>query len=70
MAYQVLVEVAPPGFAERPRPQQAIPLKDDPRGRWRLRVGDYRVLYLIDDRRQLVVVTDIVHREKDTYDAR
>lgn len=31
---------------------------------WRLRVGEYRVLYLIDDALKLVVVARIAHRRK------
>jgi len=33
---------------------------------WRIRVGDYRVIYEIDDRRQTVDVTVIRHRS-DAY---
>jgi len=33
---------------------------------WRIRVGDYRVLYEIDDSAQLVHVFEIAHR-KDAY---
>jgi len=50
-------------------------LEDDPRpggvrklrgasGLWRLRVGDYRVLYAIDDDRNLVDVIAIRHRNE------
>src|SRR5436190_14688980 len=43
------------GLAQESRPQMARPLKGE-RGAWRLRVGDYRVLYRIDDSRLLVTV--------------
>jgi mRNA interferase RelE/StbE len=33
---------------------------------WRVRVGDYRVLYVIEDRRLIVVVVRIAHR-RDVY---
>lgn len=33
---------------------------------WRARVGDYRILFVIDDRRLLVVVVRIAHRS-DAY---
>ncbi|HEV2174139.1 MAG TPA: type II toxin-antitoxin system RelE/ParE family toxin [Candidatus Acidoferrales bacterium] len=34
---------------------------------WRIRVGDYRVVYIIDDERKVVSVSRIAHR-KDAYD--
>ena len=35
--------------------------------RWRIRVGNYRVVYAIDDRQKSVDVTRIAHR-KDAYE--
>lgn len=49
-------------LSERPRPANAMPLQVDPRRRWRLRVGDWRVLYVIDDRGRSILVTDILPR--------
>lgn len=37
------------------------------RNRWRIRVGDYRVVYAIDDEGRAVDITRIAHR-KDVYD--
>lgn len=51
-------------LAERPRPHGAIPLKGEGKGLWRLRVGDYRVLYLIQDQKLIVVVIDIGNRRE------
>ena len=34
---------------------------------WRVRVGDWRVLYLIDDEAKVVSVTHIAHR-RDVYE--
>ena len=34
---------------------------------WRIRVGNYRVVYIIDDDRKMVSVTRIAHR-KDVYE--
>ena len=31
---------------------------------WRLRVGDYRVLYIIDDEQRLVIVARVAHRRE------
>lgn len=49
-------------LSEQPRPPKAIPLRNDPHRRWRLRVGDWRVLYVIDDRERTILVTDILPR--------
>ncbi len=34
---------------------------------WRIRVGDYRVVYIVDDDRRTVSVTRIAHR-RDVYE--
>ncbi len=51
-------------LGEEPRPQGCLKLRDSPN--WRIRVGDYRVLYQIQDRRLVVVVVRIGHR-KEVY---
>ena len=43
------------------------PLRHGLKGRWRLRVGDWRVVYLIDHSTQVVTITAIRHR-KDVYE--
>ena len=53
-------------LAENPRPNGAIPLKGTNRSLWRMRVGDYRVLYRIEDERLTVIVIDIGNR-RDVY---
>ena len=47
-----------------PRPPGCKKLKDSPY--WRIRVGDYRVIYRIEEDRLLVLVVRIGHR-KDVY---
>lgn len=37
-------------------------------GLWRIRVGEYRVIYLIDDRIRVVTITRTAHR-RDVYRA-
>jgi mRNA-degrading endonuclease RelE of RelBE toxin-antitoxin system len=34
---------------------------------WRLRVGDLRVVYLVDDASRLVVVLKVARRSESTY---
>jgi mRNA interferase RelE/StbE len=46
-----------------PRPQDAKKLRDRD-GLLRVRVGDYRILYLVEDDRLVVVVVRIGHRRE------
>lgn len=55
------------GLREDPRPAGATKMVG--MDAWRLRVGDYRVVYLISDSVQVVEVTRIGHR-RDVYDRR
>jgi len=48
-----------------PRSSGALKLKGE-QGLWRIRVGDYRIVYTIDDRRKTVDVSLVRHR-KDVY---
>jgi mRNA interferase RelE/StbE len=66
-------------YADHPRIVEAVlALEDDPRPRgcrklfddiWRIRVGDYRVIYKIDDERKEIVVGKVARRREDTYRA-
>jgi mRNA interferase RelE/StbE len=47
-------------LAEDPRPPASRPLRG--RDGWRLRVGDYRVIYTIRDDVPLIVVVAVAHR--------
>jgi mRNA interferase RelE/StbE len=51
-------------LADDPRPPASRPLTGRPA--WRVRVGDYRVIYTIEDDRLLVVVVTLGHR-RDVY---
>ena len=50
-------------LASNPRPPGCLKLKGGNR-EWRIRVGDYRVVYTIDDTELLVEVTRIRHRSE------
>jgi mRNA interferase RelE/StbE len=52
-------------LADAPRPPGCKKLVGD-ENLWRIRVGDYRVLYEIHDDRLLVLVVRVAHR-KDVY---
>lgn len=51
-------------LANDPRPPASRPLTGRPA--WRVRVGDYRVIYTIEDDRLVVVVVTVGHR-RDAY---
>ena len=55
-------------LGENPRPAGCKKLKGY-RDLWRIRVGDWRILYLIDDGAKLVGVTRIAHR-REVYECR
>ena len=66
----------PPGDAARlrgpiqalifaPRPPGALKLTGT--GFWRLRVGELRIIYLIDDEMRLVVILKVARRSESTY---
>jgi mRNA interferase RelE/StbE len=53
-------------LAANPRPAGCKKLKGY-KDHWRIRVGDWRVIYIIDDAGRLVSVTRIAHRS-EVYD--
>lgn len=59
-----LIKTAIAGLAENPRPQGYIKLKGEEA--YRIRVGNYRIIYEIDDGKITVTVVAVGHR-KDIY---
>jgi mRNA interferase RelE/StbE len=53
------------GLRENPRPRGCVKLKGEDE-LWRIRVGDYRVVYTIQDDQLIVLVVRVAHR-KDVY---
>ena len=49
-------------LAQDPRPQQCLKLTG--REGWRVRVGDYRVVYEIDDQQHTVTILHVGHRRE------
>jgi mRNA interferase RelE/StbE len=49
-------------LADDPWPPESEPLHGDLRGLWRLRIGDYRASYVIDEEAQAVRVGRVGHR--------
>jgi len=52
-------------LAENPRPHGVIQLKT--RDSYRIRVGNYRVIYDVSDSQQKVEVLDVLRRNEKTY---
>ena len=52
------------GLREEPRPPGCRKLSD--REGWRLRIGNYRVIYEIDDEARVITVLQVGHR-RDVY---
>jgi len=53
-------------LAANPRPSGCRKLRGY-KDLWRIRVGDYRIVYLVDDDRKMVSVTRVAHR-RDVYE--
>lgn len=51
-------------LVEDPRPQGTRKLMGAMRGAWRIRVGDCRIIYDVDDAEQLVIVLAVLHRRE------
>ena len=49
---------------DNPRPQGCSKLKGQREPAWRIRVGDYRILYRIHDHRRLVRVYGVLRRDE------
>lgn len=54
------------GLANNPRPQGCKKLKGEQEYIWRIRAGDYRVLYTIEETIRVIDIRRIGHR-KDVY---
>jgi len=58
------ISVAIDGLAANPRPPGCRKLQG--RNAWRIRIGDYRVIYEIEDDKLIVTVIEVGHR-RDIY---
>jgi mRNA interferase RelE/StbE len=53
-------------LVSNPRPTGCKKLKGH-KDQWRIRIGDYRVIYIIDDSTKILTVTHVAHR-REVYD--
>ena len=49
-------------LSEEPRPPRSEKLAGRPE--WRIRIADYRVLYLVDDEKKTVTISSVAHRRE------
>jgi mRNA interferase RelE/StbE len=49
-------------LSENPRPPGSVKLKGQ--NAYRVRVGDYRIVYTIEDQRLVVLIVDVGHRRE------
>ena len=61
--YQAVGE-AVSALEQEPRPRGVKKLAES--GLWRIRVGQYRVVYNVDDEERLVIVVRVARRKEDT----
>jgi mRNA interferase RelE/StbE len=54
-------------LTENPRPSGSKKLEGQKESLWRIRIGDYRVIYLVEDVIKIVEIRRIGHR-KDIYE--
>lgn len=54
-------------LAEDPTPAGCTPVRAAPKGTYRIRVGDYRVIYLVLNDEQVIVVARVARRSEMTY---
>ena len=52
-------------LAKNPRPPRVKKLADS--SLWRIRVGQHRIVYAIDDKAQLVTIVRVARRRENTY---
>ena len=62
--YEIIAK-AISALEKEPRPKRVKKLAES--SLWRIRVGQYRVVYNIDDEERLVIVVRVAGRTEDTY---
>jgi mRNA interferase RelE/StbE len=55
------------GLTSNPRPQSSKRLKGEYKGLWRMRSGNYRIIYEIKEQKLLITVIRVGHRKNIYY---
>jgi mRNA interferase RelE/StbE len=61
------IQAALLGLQADPRRSGTLKLEHAPLAHYRRRVGDWRILFDIDDRQQVIAIIDIRKRDEHTY---
>jgi len=62
--YEIVAQ-AISALEQEPRPPRVKKLAES--GLWRIRIGNYRIIYSINDQEHLVIVVRVARRTEDTY---
>lgn len=54
-------------LGDTPRPPGCKPVKNTAPGTYRIRVGDYRIVYLVRDNDRAVIVARVTRRNESAY---
>lgn len=66
---QARIATAIDALAENARPAGCLLVRGSPKGTYRIRVGDHRLIYVVLDDERVVVVARIARRSESTYRA-
>jgi mRNA interferase RelE/StbE len=66
---QARIEAAIEALTNDPRPPGCVAVKAADRGTYRVRVGDYRVIYVVLDDEQVIIVARVARHRENTYRA-
>ena len=58
------LEAAIRELADGPRPRRRSRKLSGAEDEWRLRVGDYRVIYAVDDEEREIIILEVFHRQR------
>ena len=54
-------------LAEDPRPAGCVPVRAAPRGTYRMRVGGFRIVYMVLDDEEVIIAARVVSRSETAY---
>ena len=54
-------------LAEDPRPAGCVPIRAAPKETYRIRVGGFRVIYVVLDDAEVIIVARVASRSETTY---